>query len=65
LIRADPATQTVQQTSVPLDNFIRVVCAAIGSPHSWAEKFDLPMQAAMVMVLLSTEWILRRRWELQ
>ncbi|MGA3066974.1 MAG: hypothetical protein ABSF29_09020 [Tepidisphaeraceae bacterium] len=65
MIRADPATQGGGQRSLALDNFARVGAVVIGSRHDWAEKFDLPMQAAMVFVLLSAEWILRRRWELQ
>jgi uncharacterized membrane protein len=65
LIRADPATQTIQERSLPLDNLVRVVYAAVGTAHSWPEKFDLPMQAGLVMLLLCAEWVLRRRWELQ
>jgi hypothetical protein len=65
LIRTDPTAHRTLQRSLPLDNWVRVVCAAVGSPHHWADRFDLPMQAGLVVVLLATEWVLRRRWELR
>jgi hypothetical protein len=65
LIRTDPNAHAQEEKSLPLDNFIGVIYATIGSPRTWADKFNLPMQAGLVIVFLSTEWILRRRWELR
>ena len=64
LIRTDPAATTAKQQAVPLANTFRAVAALAGHPPQWSGKYDLPMQAALVIALLAAEWILRRRWQL-
>ena len=56
--------QLVQQRSVPLHNTARSLLAVIGVFPTWADRFDLPMQTVVIVVLLSAEWVLRRRWQL-
>ena len=36
----------------------------LGSPAQWQTRYDLPMQAALVVGLLMAEWLLRRRWQM-
>ncbi len=64
LIRADKTTATATQETIPLHNTIRTIVAATGSVPHWPKKYDLPMQAMLVIGLLAAEWILRRRWQL-
>ncbi len=64
LIRTDPAATEARQQTIPLHNTIRTLLAITGHPPGWARKFDLPMQALLVVGLLACEWILRRRWQL-
>ncbi|MBV8779912.1 MAG: hypothetical protein JO353_00810 [Phycisphaerae bacterium] len=64
LIRSDPTAGAQQERSVPLDNSVRVVMAAVGHPVNWPRRFDFPMQGAIIIGLLIAEWILRRRWQL-
>jgi len=64
LIRTDPKQQQPHQESVPLSNSIRSLLAFAGHNPSWSPKYDLPLQAALVTILLTVEWLLRRRWQL-
>jgi hypothetical protein len=52
------------QQSVPLASFPRALLAAVGKNPSWNHKYDLPTQAAIVVLALCAEWALRRRWQL-
>ncbi len=63
LIRADKTTPD-KETSINLSNYIRAAMTAAGHEPQWPRRIDLPMQAALLIVLLATEWILRRRWQL-
>ena len=65
LIATDPAAavRTVQHT-IPLSNTVRVVLAMMGREAPWPEHSDLPMEGVLVMVLLTGEWVLRRKWQL-
>jgi uncharacterized membrane protein len=54
----------IQQRSVPLHSAPRSVLAMIGLYPAWAQRFDLPMQTLIVVVLLLGEWVMRRRWQL-
>jgi hypothetical protein len=54
----------VQQRSVPLHSATRSVLATIGVFPTWPQRFDLPTQTMIVVVLLLSEWIMRRRWQL-
>ena len=65
LIRSDASSQRPQEQALPLTNTVRALIAAVRSPPQWPKKYDLPMQAVLVAALLMTEWILRRKWQLQ
>jgi hypothetical protein len=47
-----------------LANTIRAVMAFTGHAPQWPRTWDLPMQGAIVVLLLAGEWILRRWWQL-
>lgn len=64
LIRADTTTAPPQQRSVPLSSYLRAAGALAGFNPSWPGTYDLPMQGMLALVLLSLEWLLRRRWQL-
>ncbi len=64
LVRTDPTASMAQERTVPLANTARLMLAAFGSDPQWAGKYDLPMEGLLVAILLTVEWILRRRWEL-
>ena len=64
LIRTDPEGSPVRQVVVPVCNLFRVLPAAVGRAPSWNTKYDLPMQAALILAVLMGEWLLRRRWQL-
>jgi hypothetical protein len=64
LLRQDPQAGMAQQRSVPLSNYIRALAAAAGKDPKWPARYDLPMQGALVILLLSSEWLLRRHWQL-
>ena len=64
LIRQDPTATGPRQQAVPLDNIFRGMVALISHAPTWPEKYDLPMQGGLVFALLTTEWVLRRRWQL-
>ncbi len=64
LIRSDPNTLKSRQESVPLNNLIRAGASLTGTVPAWNKKYDLPTQGLLVLALLTTEWILRRRWQL-
>jgi hypothetical protein len=65
LIQTDPAAavQSVQRT-VPLSNTLRLLLRAVGHDVPWPAHSDLPMQGMLVIIVLSIEWILRRKWQL-
>jgi len=52
------------QVTVPLANTVRTLIALTVEDPAWDPKYDLPMQAALVLSLLVAEWLLRRRWQL-
>lgn len=54
----------IQQRSVPLHSATRTILATVGVFPSWAQRFDLPMQTLIVLLLLLGEWVMRRRWQL-
>jgi len=64
LIRSDPNAVVARQETVPLANYVRAGLAFAGRPPHWPKKYDLPLQGFFVLALLTTEWILRRRWQL-
>ncbi len=64
LVRNEKTTTTARQETLPMSNFIRVAAAMLGRHPDWAAKFDLPVQAGLVFVMLLIEWTLRRRWQL-
>jgi len=53
----------VSQAVVPLANVLRWLPAMLGQPTNWATRYDLPLQAVIVISLLMAEWLLRRRWQ--
>ncbi len=53
-----------EQRSVPLHSATRSILAIAGVFPTWAQRFDLPMQTLLVVVLLVSEWVMRRRWQL-
>jgi len=57
------ATNATEQT-IPLVNAVAAAWTLSGRTPGWDHKYDLPMQAALVVALLSAEWITRRRWQL-
>lgn len=63
LIRGDPSARP-EQLVVRIANFAHVATVVAGRPADWPRKYDLPMQAAIVVPLLAIEWVLRRRWQL-
>ncbi len=64
LIRNDPKFGLPQQKSVPLDDYVRAIATWAGEDPGWDAKYDLPMQGLLMIVLLVSEWFLRRQWQL-
>jgi uncharacterized membrane protein len=64
LIRTDPTFGVPQQTMVPLDDYVRVGAELLGAHPQWDQKYDLPLQGALMIGLLIGEWLLRRKWQL-
>lgn len=64
LISTDTEGTPVRQVLIPLANVARLLPAALGNPADWPTRYDLPLQAALVVTLLMAEWLLRRRWQL-
>jgi hypothetical protein len=64
LIRAEPKAGQAEEQIVPLDNFVRLAPALLGIRPQWQPKYDMPTQGLLIMILLITEWFLRRRWQL-
>jgi hypothetical protein len=64
LIRSDPNALAAKQHTVPLASFIRSGLTLAGHAPTWPTTYDLPMQAAVAILLLVAEWITRRRWQL-
>lgn len=64
LIKSDPTANAPRSESVRISNFIRTGLALAGRPPHWNKKYDLPMQGMLIILILSTEWILRRKWQL-
>ncbi len=63
IIRQRPPLEA-RAESVSLANSFRTLLFLSGARPDWPTKYDLPMQALLVLLLLTTEWILRRRWQL-
>lgn len=61
---SEDKTPPLKQRSVNFCNFVRVGLILSGHEPSWDPRIDLPMQAALVFLLLTAEWILRRVWQL-
>lgn len=64
LLRKGGPQDLVVQRSIPLHNTTRALLATIGVYPAWASRFDLPMQTMLIVLLLTGEWVLRRRWQL-
>jgi uncharacterized membrane protein len=64
LIRSDPTANLAKSESVRISNFVGTALALAGRPPHWNKKYDLPMQGMLIILILSTEWILRRKWQL-
>lgn len=64
LARKGSAQDLLVQRSIPLHNAARSALAMVGIYPAWAARFDLPMQTLLIVVLLTAEWVLRRRWQL-
>jgi uncharacterized membrane protein len=64
MIRNEPPSTRQRQVSVRMANFFLSVPAIFGDYKDWPAKYDLPLQALIVVPLLAVEWILRRRWQL-
>jgi hypothetical protein len=64
LIRADPAAAAVKPRTVPLCDAVRLALLAVGQTPQWPGAADLPLEGALVVIVLAAEWILRRRWQL-
>ena len=54
--------EAVRQGALPLA--LHPVMTFTGHEPQWQKKIDLPMQACLVVVLLASEWIMRRKWQL-
>jgi hypothetical protein len=63
LIRQSPDAGQRQYT-VPLSNYVRTLVTAVAGDPGWAKKYDLPVQGLLAVLILSGEWVLRRRWQL-
>ncbi len=63
LIRSDTSTRP-EQMSIRFGNFAHAASALSGRPADWPREYDLPLQGAIVVVLLTVEWMLRRRWQI-
>jgi len=63
LIRSESSSKP-EQVAIRLGNFAHALTALSGRPANWPRRYDLPMQALIVLTLLTAEWVLRRRWQL-
>jgi uncharacterized membrane protein len=64
LVRTTAGDTGLKQRAVPLHNLVRAGIAATAGDPGWPKKFDLPIQGFLAVVILGTEWFLRRRWQL-
>ena len=64
LLRRGGPQQLVVQRTVPLHNATRAMLATIGVYPTWPTRLDLPMQTLLIVLLLTSEWVMRRRWQL-
>ena len=64
MIRNEPPSARQRQVSVRMANFFLSVPAIFGDYKDWPARYDLPLQALIVVPLLAVEWVLRRRWQL-
>jgi uncharacterized membrane protein len=64
LIRGDVQSTQASQKSVPLFSLVRIGATIAGAEPVWPGQYDLPMQGALVVICLTAEWFLRRRWQL-
>ncbi len=61
---SEKSSATARQETIPLANTIRLLMALSGRYPAWPSKYDLPMQGLLILLLLTSEWLLRRRWQL-
>jgi len=64
LIRTDRHNTGVKQVFLPFDDFPKACLMLLGKDPTWPKIYDLPIQGLLVLLLLTTEWILRRAWQL-
>jgi len=64
LIRTDRHNTGAKQVFLPFDDFPRAFLMLLGKDPNWPKTYDLPIQGLLVLILLTTEWILRRVWQL-
>ena len=64
LIRQQGTDPLTVQHTVPLASGPRAVLAVANIYPAWPRRFDLPLQAVLVLILLAAEWSMRRRWQL-
>jgi uncharacterized membrane protein len=64
LIRTDRHSVGPKQVFVPLYDFPKATMMLLGRDVTWPTIYDLPIQGLLVVLLLITEWILRRFWQL-
>lgn len=64
LIRAETSKTTARQVTVPLASAFRTFLALFRAYPDWPAKYDFPIQAFLILVLLTGEWLLRRQWQL-
>jgi len=64
LIRREKRSMQIRQETISLANFVRMAAAWLGSNPPWHTRYDLPMQAMLVFIILVAEWMLRRHWQL-
>lgn len=64
LIRTDRHDTGAKQVFLPFDDFPRAGLMLLGRDPTWPKTWDLPIQGLLVFLLLMTEWVLRRAWQL-
>jgi len=64
LVRTTAGDTGLKQQTVPLHSFVRATAAMTVGDPGWPKKYDLPLQGMLAVLLLGSEWFLRRRWQL-
>lgn len=62
LVRTEANTRP-EQVTARLASFPHAAGTLAGLRVGWPREYDLPMQGAIVVALLTVEWVLRRRWQ--